>query len=290
MNADNGFWLGFDLGGTGTRVAVVDADGLRDGVALATRDFADEPAMRLAAAAGRLTPPGGQLLGVGIGASGPVDLRTGEIHNSDTLPQFTRKSIVAELADRLGVPVWIDNDAMAAALAEYEWGLSRRFSSLLCVTLGTGVGVALVHEGRPVRGCDGEHPESGHIGVPGSGNPCYCGIDQCWEQVASRAALDRMQASWAGSEEALWRAYAAQIAHGLVNLLTIYRPEAVVISGSVAQHWTSLRAPLIEKLACRPEFDAESNLFASGLGAYGGASGATVLARRGIGFHADPRN
>ncbi|MHB0927355.1 MAG: ROK family protein [Candidatus Nanopelagicales bacterium] len=288
MNAEDGYWLGLDLGGTGTRLAVVDAHGAHEGIALATEDFAEHAVERLEQAAAQVMPTSGRLLGVGIGSSGPVDLRTGEIHNDDTLPQFTRKNIVGALAERLQVPVWIDNDAVVAALAEFEWGFQRRFSSLLCITLGTGLGVALIDHGSPLRAADGQHPESGHISVRGDGHPCYCGLDQCWEQVASRTALDRMQSTWSGDEAGMWGEYAKRIASGLITLITIHHPEAVVISGSVAQHWERLRESLIVELACRPEFDAEHSLFASQLGPYGGAMGATLLARRNIGFGTRP--
>lgn len=288
MNAMQGFWLGFDLGGTGTRVAVVGVDGSYEGLALPTSDFFERPVEQLAAAASELTPRHGRLFGVGIGASGPVDLLTGEIHNQDTLPQFTQQQVVGRLADMLQVPVWIDNDAVAAALAEFEWGLPEPAESLLCVTLGTGVGVALVHAGRPLRATDGQHPESGHIGVPGSGHPCYCGLEQCWEQVASRSALECLQQEWTGDTASLWREYARRLASGLSTLITIHHPQTIVIAGSVAQHWAALREPLEAALARQAEFQDRPALYASDLGPYGGARGATILARRGIGFRGLP--
>lgn len=284
MTMTGGFWLGFDLGGTGTRLAVVDANGEHHGVAIPTREFGERPVERLLEAVEELRPAEGELLGVGIGSSGPIDLATGEIHNDDTLPQFTRKDVVGGIAAALNVPTWIDNDSIAAALAEHAWGLPQRFPSLLCVTLGTGVGVTMLVDGRPVRATDGQHPEAGHIGVPGSGSPCYCGVKHCWEQVASRTALDRLRATWSGTEGDLWAEYASRVASGLITLITIHHPGTIVISGSVAQHWDQLKGPLQHELACRPEFDAANALFASELGPYGGAAGATLLAKRGIGF------
>lgn len=283
-----GYRLGFDLGGTGVRVVVVGESGAGAGLALQTRDFTVDPVGQLIAAARRVMPEGRELLGIGIGSAGPIDLRTGEINNPNSLPQFTGRDIVTNLADAFGVPVCIDNDAVVAALAEYAWGIPHRVRSLLCVTLGTGVGVAMIDNGRPVRGADGQHPESGHLGVPGTGNPCYCGLEQCWEQVASRAALDRLRTTWSSDAAALWSHYAGQLAAGLLSMLTVYRPEAVAISGSVAQHWAELEAPLHDALAHHPDFTSKGALFASTLGPFGGASGATLLARDGIGFRRDP--
>ena len=88
----------------------------------------------------------------------------------------TTQLITAILSERLGVPCVIDNDAVTAAIGEHAYGAGRDSSGLLVVTLGTGVGVAALIRGRPVRGADGGHPEAGHIAVSGPPAPCYCGL------------------------------------------------------------------------------------------------------------------
>ena len=278
-------WAGLDLGGTGTRAVLVDEDGVVvAGDMVQTSSFAANALDQLATLVRGLVPSGGVLAGVGVGASGPVDLITGTICNPDTLPQFTGLDVAGGLSERLAVEAWIDNDAVVAGLAEDKWGDAAGASSILCVTLGTGVGVVLVQDGRPVRAADGQHAEGGHIPVPGEGSPCYCGLEQCWEQVASRTVLDRLQASPGGTSSEVWDDYGTRVASGLVTLVTLYHPAAIVIGGSVARHWNNLERPLRAALAGSREFGPHTLLGASQLGDRAGALGATLLSRRRIGF------
>lgn len=298
MFSRDDLWVGIDLGGTGTRVSLVSISGggrmpERSGLVVPTASLGPTPLEGLVSAVLEVVVAGGaalsQVRGVGIGASGPVDLRTGIVVNPDTLPTFTGWDVAGGLAARLGIPARIDNDAVVAGLAEGEWGAGQGASSVLCVTLGTGVGVALIQDGRPVRAADGQHPEAGHLPVPGSGSPCYCGLRQCWEQVASRSALDRLVAAGACLDEPdLWSGYAQGVADGLIALVTLYRPDAVVVGGSVARHWNRLEAPLRHWLSTSREVGPELRLGASTLGERGGAWGAALLADRGLGWAVAP--
>jgi glucokinase len=283
-------WAGVDLGGTGTRVVVVDETGEAvAGSTVPTGVFDDHAVERLTELIRGLAS-GSPLSGVGIGASGPVDLTTGRINNPDTLPQFTGLDVAGALERVLRVPTWIDNDVVVAGLAESRWGQARGSHSLLCVTLGTGIGAVLIRDGSPVRASDGQHPEGGHIPVPGAGHPCYCGLPQCWEQVASRTALDRMRNSATSDDAGLWAEYAERVASGLITLLTLYHPAAVVIGGSVAQDWAELEPSLVESLSRFREFDHGVPLLGSDLGERAGALGASLLPEHGIGWHTHGRN
>jgi glucokinase len=282
-------WAGVDLGGTGTRMVVVDEAGEAvAGSTVPTSTFDDHAVDRLTELIQDLVT-GGRLAGVGIGASGPVDLTTGRINNPDTLPQFTELEVAGDIQRALGVPTWIDNDVVVAGLAETRWGQACGSHALLCVTLGTGIGAVLIRDGAPARASDGQHPEGGHIPVPGAGHPCYCGLPQCWEQVASRTALDRMRNSATSDDAGLWAEYAERVASGLITLLTLYHPAAVVIGGSVAQHWAELEPSLVESLSRFREFDPAVPLLASDLGERAGALGASLLPVRGIGWHTHAR-
>lgn len=279
-------WAGLDLGGTGTRAVIVDDEGRAlNGATVPTDSFGPDAVVNLASLVCGLVDDTQRLAGIGIGASGPVDLATGQIHNPDTLPQFTGLDVAADLQRAMAAPAWIDNDAVVAGLAETHWGRAGASESLLCVTLGTGIGAVLIEAGRPRRAADGQHPEAGHIPVAGTGNPCYCGLPQCWEQVASRTALDRLRRSGELEDSALWSEYAERVASGLIALVTLYHPACIVIGGSVSQHWADLEGPLRDALSRFREFDRATRLEASTLGERAGALGAALLPQRGIGWH-----
>jgi glucokinase len=127
----------------------------------------------------------------GIGASGPVTA-AGIIDNPATLPGYTGLDLCADIEKGTGWPCVIDNDAAAAAIGEYRYGAGRGSRTGLVVTLGTGIGVGVVTGGQLVRAGDGTHPEAGHIAVPDAPVPCYCGLARCWEQAASRTALEAL--------------------------------------------------------------------------------------------------
>lgn len=279
-------WAGVDLGGTGTRAVIVDEEGnALAGATVPTDSFTADAVDRLGDLVMSLVDDVNPLAGVGIGASGPVDLTTGQIHNPDTLPQFTALDVAGGLQRVLAAPTWIDNDAVVAGLAETEWGEARDAQSLLCITLGTGIGAVLIEGGRPRRAADGQHPESGHIPVAGTGSPCYCGLPQCWEQVASRTALDRLQRSSEFDSSTLWTEYAERVASGLIALVTVHHPDGIVVGGSVTQHWAQFGTPLRTALSRFREFDPATTLVPSNLGERAGALGAALLPQRRIGWH-----
>jgi glucokinase len=249
-----------------------------------TSSLSHSPVEQLVALVSQLVEPWAPILGVGIGASGPVDLHTGVIHNPDTLVAFDGLNVAAEISDRMGVPAWIDNDSVVAGLAEIRWGQHPDSTSLACVTLGTGIGAVVISNGIPFRSMDGQHPEAGHIPVPGSGSACYCGLSQCWEQVASRAALERMQSTWSGAPEDLWRRYSQGLASGLLTLTTLFHPPLIVLGGSVVRYWSDLEEPLNDELKKSREWSEANQVRPSILGDRAGALGASLLPQMQIGW------
>jgi glucokinase len=201
----------------------------------------------------------------------------------------------------------IANDAVAAAIGENAYGAGQRSQSLLMVTLGTGIGVAMLTPAGPVRAADGSHPEGGHIPVPGPPAPCYCGLPTCWEQLASRGALDDLTggrtdelaaAASAGlaaspgpvpadlatapagpASRELFTTYGQRVGTGLATLLTLYRPARVVLGGSVARFLPLFASGLEQALARSGEFAWTPPYAHAALGALSGAIGAAVLAR-----------
>jgi glucokinase len=205
------------------------------------------------------------LFGVGIGATGPVDPQRGVIDNPHTLPTWENVPIVDELSKRLNVPVILENDADVAALGEYWVGAGREFSRLYMITVGTGIGTALIYDGVIYRGLDGAHPEGGHQIIDPSGPKCYCGAHGCWESLASGTAIGRfaqdavlrgessimlemvgddvqsidarITAEAARRGDPLAKRVIEQAAYyfslGLINIITLFVPDVIVLSGGV---------------------------------------------------------
>ncbi|MBO0880201.1 MAG: ROK family protein [Mycobacterium sp.] len=293
--------VGIDLGGTGTRaLAVVNGAvvGAKDCLTAVLAEGSVPARMdRLAEMVRNVIPNGGTLVAVGMGASGPVDVHTGIIYNDATLSWFSGFPLVRGLESRLGVPVAIENDAVAAALGEYCGGAGSGCDRLLMVTLGTGVGVAMLLDGRPWRGVNSAHPEGGHIPVGDDGICCYCGLTGCWEQQASRHTLQRMVGDVLGSrpsssgllteaaraapndrrlEEAFFT-YGRAVGRGLVTLHTLYQPRTTVIGGSAATCFTLFEHGIREALRRAPEFEVDVDLRPAALGDSAGAIGAAVM-------------
>ena len=127
---------------------------------------------------------------VGIGAAGFVDVTRTVVMFSPHL-NWRREPLRARVAERVRLPVVVDNDANTMALAESRFGAGRGHRFVLCATLGTGIGGALVIDQRVYRGANGMAGEFGHMQVVENGHRCECGNRGCWEQYASGNALVR---------------------------------------------------------------------------------------------------
>lgn len=138
--------------------------------------------------AGGATTP---LLGIGVGVPGEVDAQGMGVVNSTQLG-WTNAPIGATLRRELGLPVLVENNVNAVAMAERLYGLGRRYSHFLVVTIGTGVGAAIVIDGAIVRGTGGGAGEIGHIPVRDDGPRCNCGNQGCLETFISEGALVRI--------------------------------------------------------------------------------------------------
>ncbi|HEV2797577.1 MAG TPA: ROK family protein [Nocardioides sp.] len=188
-----GVVVGVDIGGTKVLAGVVDDAGAVSSTALrttpgrrgVTRQAEDAMVTAiLEAAAGR------PLAGVGIAAAGFVDPAGERVMFAPHLP-WQGEPLRDLLEHRLGCPVLLDNDANCAARAEAHHGAVRGAGSALMITTGTGIGGALLLDGRVLRGANGMAGEFGHMQVVPGGQACECGRTGCWEQYSSGNALVR---------------------------------------------------------------------------------------------------
>jgi glucokinase len=249
-----------DIGGTKIAAGIVDADGrvlVRSQVSTnadAGYRSAVDSVIQMLHSAEKDT--GQKITGIGIGSTGPVYPLTGAIGDVNFFPNWNGENPVNDLARVFQVGVAIENDADAAALGEAGWGAGRNKSRLIYVTVGTGIGVGLIFDGKVYRGVDYSHPEIGHHLIDPSGPPCYCGFSGCWESLATGPAMESWMASnippdyparesltakkigelaRAGDQHAR-RAVdreARYLGFGLANLITLYVPDAIVLGGGV---------------------------------------------------------
>jgi glucokinase len=259
--------IGMDLGGTHVRAGVVTEDGDMLGQAEASIAGVD-PERGLDVmqhlVAGLIEAQPGPVAGIGIGATGPVDIARGVINNPYTLRGWANVPVVARLQQTFGVRVQLDNDANAAALGEAWQGAGRGAERLYVVTVGTGVGTAFIVNGRFHRGSGDAHPEGGHQLIDPDGPECYCGQRGCWESliagpsIARRARLAAQAQGWQRSPEDDGSRFEAQelaqaarggdalartvlhgvaldLARGIVNIILLFVPDVIVLGGGVMQ-------------------------------------------------------
>ncbi len=194
------FTVGVDMGGTNLRIAGYSSEWQRlASIAIPTRVL-DGPGAVLGdmAAAIReiIEECGGaaELEGIGVGSPGPIELPEGRLLEPPNLPGFHSLELKTELEALLHLPVVVESDANAAALAEAHAGAGQKYSadSLCMLTLGTGVGNGLIFDGKIWHGYRGMAGEAGHVAVWPDGISCPCGNRGCLELFASATGIARM--------------------------------------------------------------------------------------------------
>lgn len=192
------FSIGVDLGGTNLRIAAITSDGeMLEKITLGVKVISgrDQVIDEMCNAIQRLSAKyqhAGNLLGAGIGVPGVIDLANGTMRKAANLPGWEDYPVRAEIERRLGARVIVENDANVAALGEQWLGAARGVPDVAVVTLGTGIGGAIVLNGKIWHGMNGMAGEFGHITVEPDGPPCGCGSHGCAEQYASASSIIRM--------------------------------------------------------------------------------------------------
>ena len=126
---------------------------------------------------------------IGICAPGPLDPHTGIIINPPNVPCWRNYPLAAEISRRYQLPVKIENDANAAALAEALWGAGQGFAKVFYLSIGTGIGTGLILDGKIYNGRTGAAPEGGHLSIDYRGPVCSCGKRGCIEVYVSGPAI-----------------------------------------------------------------------------------------------------
>ncbi|NUQ05348.1 MAG: ROK family protein [Anaerolineae bacterium] len=187
--------IGIDLGGTKTAVGLVSPENQVVGQRRIATHEEEGPASIVERIAGQIADlereHGQKAEAVGICCPGPVDHRSGSLLTLVNLPGLSNTPLRRLLADRLGLPVRLDHDAKAAALGEFHYGAGRGRGSMVYVVIGTGVGAAIILDGKLHYGESNTAGEVGHITVDRHGDLCACGSRGCMETYTSGPWLAR---------------------------------------------------------------------------------------------------
>lgn len=290
--------VGVDIGGTKILAGEVTADGRVTRLRrvpvpgrLATSDDVDDALSEAVEQVAR----GREVSAVGLSVAGLVSADRTVVRFATHLP-WREDPTASRLAARWGLPVVMDNDVACAAVAELQFGAGRGVDSFLLVTVGTGLGGALVHHGGLVRGANGMAGELGHVRVVPDGRPCECGMRGCLEQYASGNALVRLAgpdyedgpavtaAAGAGDTAAL-RAL-AEVGHwlgvGIAGVVSVFDPALVIIGGGVSEAGELLLTPARRAMGGAVLGSRHRDLPAlvlAGCGPAAGAVGAAHVAR-----------
>lgn len=307
-------FIGVDVGGTKVAAGLVNDEGeirshLR--VPMIANGSADDGLSAVLSAITQLLQDGARVRGIGVCSPGPLDPAAGVILNPPNLPCWRNFPLSDALRKTYPVPVQVDNDANAAALAETRWGAARGYNNVFYATIGTGIGTGIVMHGKIYHGRTGSAGEGGHVSIDHCGPICGCGKPGCIEVLASGSAIARhaREKISSGREssmlelaagkldavtgEVVGKAYAAgdalarevltesadMLAVWLSNMIDLLDPEVIVIGGGAAAlYWPFFNRlrERIPRLTVNPRA-SEVPIVAARYGAEAGIAGGAAL-------------
>lgn len=252
------FIIGIDLGGTNLKVALLDLDNkIRDKKILSTRSFSKKESLISAIIDSinriliynKLNKT--HILGIGLGLPGPINVKQGIVHFLPNIPGWKEVNLKDILEQRLKLPVFMDNDAKLMSLAESKIGAAKGFKNVVCLTLGTGVGGGIIIDRALYRGSTFASGEIGHIPINEIGPRCNCGGIACLEAYIGNNRILKEARQLFGRDISLeelsslakkrhkkalrlWSKVARHLGIGLVGIVNLLNPDAIVIGGGVA--------------------------------------------------------
>lgn len=295
-------FVGIDLGGTNTKFGVVSPKGeilfqsFVPTPAKAGREVLLEHLKRVAQTAlVHANEMGHPPAALGIATAGWVDTNSGQIaYATDNLPGWTGTQVGREVAAIVKLPVAVENDANALAVAEKHFGAGRELQDFVCITFGTGVGGGAYIGGRLNRGAHFFANAFGHMVLEPNGLPCNCGQRGCLEVYCNAAALVRyagndgdtaeqvITAAHSGDAAAVLavRTLARYVGQGCASLVQLLDPQALILAGGLVQNNSLLLKSVPQELSkLVPTWDRRRmQVLASPLGYYGGVLGAAAVA------------
>ena len=300
-------YIGIDIGGTNLKAGMVDEGGRLIAIKkmkIASVNDAASLAWTLHALVMDLCKETGteeaELFSVGVGCPGTVEIRGGSIINTCNLP-FHNVPLRRLYHQMSSTPLYIENDANCAALGEFYAGAGRGSKRFITVTLGTGVGGGIIHNGKIYHGSNGMGGEVGHMTVQMNGASATALKRQtkaAWEQhpdsllakvieeqgrVSGQSAFIAARMGCDAGQEVCDR-YIDYLAVGIINLINIFQPETLAIGGGVSNEADEmLLFPLRERVAARViagNHEKKTNIVKAELGNDAGLIGAALLGRK----------
>ncbi len=302
------FIIGIDLGGTNLKVALLSLRyRIIDKEILSTRSFVKKDSLikAITGSVNNIITKNNldkrKILGVGLGLPGPIDAQRGIVHFFPNIPGWKEVSLGRMLKTRLGLPVFLDNDAKLMALAEHRLGAAKGFRNAVCLTLGTGVGGGIIIGGGLYRGRNNASAEIGHLPINEKGPKCNCGGRACLEAYIgnrrimgeakkiykrdiSLEELSRLAKKHNRYAQALWLEVAGHLGVALSGIVNLLNPDCVVIGGGVAQAGRIL-FDKVKQVILKRAMAVQSHklkLLKAKLGQDAGVIGAAVMVKEGI--------
>ena len=276
------YYIGIDLGGTNIAVGIVDEAGnIVKKASTPTPSDVDYTIVVAAMAelAKKLVLDAGininEIVSVGIGCPGSIDYKKGSVAYSNNL-KMNDAPVADEFKKHWDIPVFLENDANAAAYGEYIVN-GENAEVFIAITLGTGVGGGVIIDGKVFTGFNGAGAELGHSTLVHNGLPCTCGKKGCWEVYASATALvnqtkegiknypDSLMAKLAEKQgkvngrtafdaakkgdvagKKVVNQYLEYVADGIVSMVNIFQPNKIVIGGGVSNEGEYILNPISE--------------------------------------------
>jgi glucokinase len=311
-------FVGVDVGGSKVLAAVVSPAGevVRSVLARTPGRLVDAAVVEDVMTDAVLSVADGETIkAIGVAAAGFVDAPGERVVFAPHLP-WRGEDVRRRLAERWGVPVVLDNDANCTAVAEAAYGAASGVGTDVVVTMGTGIGGAVLVDGVVLHGSNGMAGEFGHMQVVPDGQPCECGQRGCWEQYASGNALVRYARAQIGLEPSVLteacggdpdrltgpmvtdaavdgdlvaRQAFGSVGHwlgvGLANLVAALDPHRIVVGGGVSAAGDRLLAPArheLERSVVAAGHRVIPPVVVARLGPEAGVVGAAELARRSL--------
>ena len=253
--------IGIDLGGTNMRL------GLVDGSTIVRKEIIPCPAHEpeqvvidtlVALIAKHITPA---VKGIGIGVPTLVDAERGIVYNATNIPSWREVHLKDILERHFGIPVAVNNDANCFALGEKCFGAGREVSSLVGLTLGTGVGSGLVLDGRLYCGRNTGAGEVGELPYLDSNFETYCSSGFFVRQYAT-TGKDAAVAARAGNPEALeiWKAFGINVGRLIKAVMFAYDPDTIVIGGGISDAFDLYKDAMLAEVATFPYSESVRHL------------------------------